>query len=291
MSTLRVIKRRIRSVHSTQQITRAMEMVAAARLMRARRDAESARPYAETMARMLAHLAAAAGNLQHPLFEPRDEGPRVLVVFSSDRGLCGAFNTNLTRRAAQFVDAHAPGGGVRMIFVGRKSWDHFRRRDYDIVQRYGGHSSKAELGLARQVTEQVLDLFEAGGARSVHLLYTRFVSTVTRTVVVEKLLNIEPPASEPAPAAGASGQLDYIFEPSPERIFHELLPRYALTRVMSALLESFASEHSARMVAMSSATSNAEEMIDSLVLQRNRMRQAIITREIAELVGGAEALA
>jgi F-type H+-transporting ATPase subunit gamma len=287
MSSLRIIKRRIRSVQSTQQITRAMEMVAAAKLMRARKDAEAARPYGETMAAMLSQLAGASGHLDHPLFTKRDQGPHVLLVVSSERGLCGAFNTNVVRRTVQFVEEHRE-HGVKLLFVGRKAWDYFRRHDYDILHLYRDIGTKAELSLARTVTDQLMDLYLEGEVQAVHLLYTKFISTISRRTVVEKLLNIEPPqAAEEQPGSA----LDYIFEPSPARIFQDLLPRFALVRVMAALLESFASEHSARMVAMSSATKNAEEMIDNLVLQRNRMRQAVITKEIAELVGGAEALA
>lgn len=290
MSSLRIIKRRIRSVQSTQKITRAMEMMSAARLTRARKDAEQARPYGETMSRMLAQLAgAAAAGLEHPLFTPRQEGKHVLVVVSSDRGLCGAFNTNIGRATLQFVEEHAD-DGVQLYFIGRKVWDYFRRRDYEIIQLHRDIGTAADIALARTVTDRLLELYLEGSVQTVHLLYTKFVSTITRRVVVEKLLNIEPP-QDAAVSEPAGSSLEYIFEPSPERIFRELLPRYALVRVMTALLESFASEHSARMVAMGSATKNADEMIDSLVLQRNRMRQAIITREIAELVGGAEALA
>ncbi len=288
MSSLRTLKRRIRSVQSTKQITRAMEMVAAAKLVRARKDAEAARPYGATMTAMLGHLAEAAGNLDHPLFDKRDSGAHVLVVFSSDRGMCGAFNTNLVRRTQLFLDEHRD-DDVRLIFVGRKVWDYFRRRDHNILQVYRDIGTNAELSLAQTVTNQLLDLYMNSDVQTVHLLYSKFVSTITRRPTVEKLLNIEPPQAAAAEHVGPS--LDYIFEPSPERIFQDLLPRFALVRVMTALLESFASEHSARMVAMSSATKNAEEMIDNLVLLRNRMRQAIITKEIAELVGGAEALA
>jgi F-type H+-transporting ATPase subunit gamma len=266
-----------------------MEMVAAAKLTRARSDVESARPYGDAMNSMLGQLARASGAVTHPLFEQRDSGPHILVVFSSDRGLCGAYNSNVTRQARRFIEDHRD-EGVRLVFVGRKSWDYFRRRDFDIVRLYRDIGTGIDGELARQVTDDLVDLFLSEEVRTVQLLFTRFVSTVTRSTVVEKLLNIEPPvtADERSPD---DTQLDYIFEPSPERIFKELLPRYALTRVVSAFLEAFASEHSSRMVAMSSATTNAEEMIDSLVLYRNRLRQAIITREIAELVGGAEALA
>ncbi len=301
MASLRDLKRRIRSVQSTKQITRAMEMVAAAKLTRSRKDVEAARPYGQTMQAMLGHISEAGGVVSHALFEKRSEGARVLAVFSSDRGLCGAFNTNVVRRAVQYAADHAE-ESVRLVFVGRKAWDFFQRRDYEIAKAYRDIGTGVELTLAQQVTDDLVELFTESDVRSVDLLYSRFVSTLTRTPVVETLLPIEPPAGPhqngaggaPAPLAGdaaAGGERDYIFEPSPEAIFRELLPRYALTRVVAAFLESFASEHSARMVAMGSATKNADELIDALVLKRNRIRQAIITTEIAELVGGAEALA
>jgi F-type H+-transporting ATPase subunit gamma len=287
MSSLRILKRRIRSIQSTQKVTRAMEMMSAARLMRARKDAESARPYGEKMADMLGHVSGAGSGLDHPLFTRRDEGPHVLVVFGSDRGLCGGFNSNVIRQTVQFAKEHGD-DGVKLYFVGRKAWDYCRRRDYEIIKLRRDIGTAADLSLIRAVTDDLLDLYLTEPIQTVHLLYTKFISTINRKVVVEKLLSIEPP--EAAEETG-SASLDYIFEPSPEQLFKDLLPSYALVRVAAALLESFASEHSARMVAMSAATKNAEEMIDSLVLQRNRMRQAIITKEIAELVGGAEALA
>ncbi|MGD8396489.1 MAG: ATP synthase F1 subunit gamma [Candidatus Eiseniibacteriota bacterium] len=292
MSTLRIIKRRIRSVQSTQKITRAMEMMAAARLVRARNDAEKARPYGATMAAMLGHLAGNAAQFEHPLFTRRETGSHVLVVFGSDRGLCGAFNTNLIRQTSEFCRQHRD-DGVKLIFVGRKCWDFFRRRDFEILELYRDIGTAADFELAQRITNRLLEIYlegadgSSGDVQSVQLLYTKFISTISRRPVIERLLSIEPPQA--AEETGTS--LDYIFEPSAERIFRDLLPRFALVRVMTALLESFASEHSARMVAMSSATKNAEEMIDSLVLQRNRIRQATITKEIAELVGGAEALA
>lgn len=289
MSSLRIIKRRIRSIQSTQKVTRAMEMMSAARLMRARKDAESARPYGEKMASMLGHVSGAGSGLDHPLFTRRDEGPHVLVVVGSDRGLCGGFNSNVIRQTVQFVNEHRA-DGVKLYFVGRKAWDYCQRRDYEIIKLRRDIGTAADLSLIRAVTDDLLDLYLTEPIQAVHLLYTKFISTINRKVMVEKLLSIEPPETEAGEETG-SASLEYIFEPSPERLFRDLLPSYALVRVATAFLESFASEHSARMVAMSAATKNAEEMIDNLVLQRNRMRQAIITKEIAELVGGAEALA
>ena len=306
MSSLRILRRRIRSVHSTKQITKAMEMVSAAKLRRAQRAAESARPYAKAMADILGHLARAAGARDHPLFAHRDKGPSLLVVVSADRGLCGSFNTNVIRRASQIVRERAsngagPGTGspneVRFIFAGRKAWDYFRRRPWPIDDLHRDFGGKLDLARAQKITDDLIQRFVREEVREIHLLYTRFISTNSRQVMLEKFLPIEadPDAGAAAAAAGpkpGAGQaaVDYIFEPSPEAIFSTLLPRYALTRVMSAMFESFAAEHAARMVAMSSASKNAEEMIEDLTLLRNRIRQATITKEIAELVGGAEAL-
>jgi F-type H+-transporting ATPase subunit gamma len=319
MSSLRILRRRIRSVHSTKQITKAMEMVSAAKLRRAQRAAESARPYAKAMADILGHLARAAGARDHPLFAHRDKGPSLLVVVSADRGLCGSFNTNVIRRASQIVRERAGAGAgagtgtgspneVRFIFAGRKAWDYFRRRPWPIDDLHRDFGGRLDLARAQKITDDLIQRFVREEVREIHLLYTRFISTNSRQVMLEKFLPIEadpdagavgatgaagaagaPAAAAPKPGAGQAA-VDYIFEPSPEAIFSTLLPRYALTRVMSAMFESFAAEHAARMVAMSSASKNAEEMIEDLTLQRNRIRQATITKEIAELVGGAEAL-
>ncbi len=293
MSSQRVLRRRIRSVQSTQQITKAMKMVSAAKLRRSQRGAESARPYAAAMAAILGHLARASRARQHPLFERRAAGKTLLVVISSDRGLCGSFNTNLVRRSAQLLRERA-GEEIELLFVGKKAWEFFRRRTWPIAGLYRDLGGKLDLATAQAITDDLLCRFLAREVRQVEILYTRFVTTMTRRVTLEPFLPIQAAAGtadagagrEPGPETGA----EYIFEPSPERIYEDLLPRYALSRVMAAMLESFAAEHAARMIAMGSASQNAEEMIDSLVLLRNRLRQAGITKEIAELVGGAEAL-
>jgi F-type H+-transporting ATPase subunit gamma len=274
-----------------------MEMVSAAKLRRAQRAAESARPYAGAMAAILGHLSRAAGARDHPLFARRERGPILLAVVSADRGLCGSFNTNVIRRAGLLAkERSAAGDEVRLLFAGRKAWDYYRRRPWPIDGLYRDFGGRLDLARAQQITDDLIQRFVKEEVREIHLLFTRFVTMNNRRVVVEKFLPIEAEA-EPegghGPKTGAAGHdesIDYIFEPSPEAIFSTLLPRYALTRVMSAMFESFAAEHAARMVAMSSASKNAEEMIQDLTLQRNRIRQASITKEIAELVGGAEAL-
>jgi len=294
MSSLRVLRRRIRSVQSTKQITKAMELVSAAKLRRAQRAAEAARPYAETMASMLGQLSRAATAREHPLFERRESGARLLVVISADRGFCGAFNANLVRRAVQLLREPAGDGAqaseTRLLFVGKKAWEYFRRRSWPIAGVYRDLGGQLDLDRAQVITGDLLGRFLSGEVREVQLLYTRFVSILIRRVTVEPFLPIEAAGGEGEETSRGSTATEYIFEPSPERIFETLLPRYSLTRVMAAMLESFAAEHAARMVAMGSASKNAEEMIDDLVLLRNRIRQAGITKEIAELVGGAEAL-
>lgn len=287
MSSLRVLRRRIRSVQSTQQITKAMEMVSAAKLRRSQRAAESARPYAAAMAAILGHLARASRARKHPLFERRAAGKILLAVISSDRGLCGSFNTNLVRRSVQLLRERT-GEEIELLFVGKKAWEFFRRRAWPIAGIYRDLGGKLDLSTAQAITDDLLRRFLAGEVRQVEILYTRFVTTMTRRVSLEPFLPIQSAGGEEG--GRETEGTEYIFEPSPERIYETLLPRYALARVMASMLESFAAEHAARMIAMGSASKNAEEMIDSLVLLRNRIRQAGITKEIAELVGGAEAL-
>jgi F-type H+-transporting ATPase subunit gamma len=286
MSSIRVLRRRIRSVQSTQQITKAMEMVAASKLRRAQKAAESARPYGAAMAAILEQLAAASAVRDHPLFAVREKGPILLVVNSADRGLCGSFNTNIIRHAAEFLRARS-GEEVELLLLGKKAVEYFRRRHWRIAGVHRDFGGKLDLARAQEITDDLIRRFTAGEARAVHILTTRFVTTLVRRVVVEQFLPI---VAAPAAAEGEAAAVEYIFEPSPAEIYATLLPRYALTRVMAAMLESFASEHSARMVAMGSASTNAEEMIADLTLLRNRIRQAAITKEISELVGGAEAL-
>jgi F-type H+-transporting ATPase subunit gamma len=283
MASLRDIRRRIRSVESTKQITRAMQMVAAAKLRRAQQRVESARPYAGKMQEMLESLAGAASSLNHPLFDERPVTKEALVLFTSDRGLCGSFNANLIRRATTHMkegdaDSHL------LVTVGKKGHDWFKSRPWPLGEKYIDWHGDLDFERVRGITRDLLNLFESGTVDKVNLLYTQFISTVSYRVTFEQFLPIVAPEGDEA-AAG-----DYIFEPSPEDIFANLLPSYALTRVQTAMAESLASEHGARMFAMSNATKNAKEMIDSLTLVYNKARQASITTEMLEIVGGAEAL-
>jgi F-type H+-transporting ATPase subunit gamma len=283
MSSLKVLRRRIRSVQNAQQITKAMEMVAAAKLRRAQARAESSRPYARKISEMLDNLAGAASEFEHPLFKVREVGRAALVVITSDRGLCGAYNANLMRAAEERLREGRP-GAVELVLVGRKGRDHFRRRKVPMLASWTPVPSEASLEFARTLTQDLIGRFVRGEVDRVELLYTHFVSALRRRVAHEVFLPVG------AERAAAGPVRDFIFEPDREAIFAELLPRYATARMLAALADALASEFGARMVAMGAARKNAGELLDLLVLQRNRLRQTMITREILDIVGGAEAL-
>jgi len=285
MATLRDILKRINSVKSTRQITKAMKMVAAARLRKAQLKAEQARPYAEKMTEMLGALSAAATDkLSHPYFEQRDVKKQTLVVVTSDRGLCGAFNSGIIRAAEKWLEGKDP-ETVELVCVGRRGHLYFRKRNWKIAATYNEFNADLKFDLVRDLVSYLTGRFTSGETDEIYLLYTKFISTARVVVTLEKYLNIDRPETTDDVSGGA-----YIFEPDPDVIFSELLPRYALIKCQAALADSFASEHATRMMAMTLATNNAGEMIDSLTLQYNKARQAAITTEILEVVGGAEAL-
>lgn len=285
MATLRDILRRINSVKSTRQITKAMKMVAAAQLRKAQLQAEQSRPYAEKMSEMLGHLSSAVtDNLSHPYFEKREVKKQTLVVMTSDRGLCGAFNSNLIRRAEEWL-RERDSENVELVTVGRRGHLYFKKRDWKIIEAYNEFNAEMNFDMVRDLVAFLTNRFTTGQSDEIYLLYAKFYSTARNAPTIEKYLNIDRPESHDGDSVGA-----YIFEPTPDDIFSELLPRYALVRLQSALADSFASEHATRMMAMTLATNNAGEMIDSLTLQYNKARQAAITTEILEVVGGAEAL-
>jgi F-type H+-transporting ATPase subunit gamma len=289
MATLKQIRRRIRSVQSTQQITKAMEMVAASKLKRAQERVLASRPYAAGITRMLESLAGASESLSHPLFEQRPVSTRLIVVIASDKGLCGSYNMNVFRaaeRAAQEPPAEGqPVPRVRIVPVGRRANQYFAKRPWEIPLSIPELGDQVELQKARRLAQDLVKSFREHEADRVDLLYTQYVSTMSRRIKVETILPIAARREEKGPA------LDYIFEPSPRQIFDTLLPRFVENRVLQALAESLASEHAARMVSMGAATKNAGDVIANLTLVRNRLRQAAITREISEIVGGADALA
>ncbi len=284
MASLKDLRRRIRATKSTQQITKAMEMVAAAKLRRAQQRAQAASPYAAKISEMLANLAGAASELEHPLFKVREVKSTALVLVTAERGLCGAYNTNLIRVAEQRLKS-APAGSLKLVLVGKKGREYFKRRAYPILATYADLPAEASLDLSRQLTADLTAHFLDGTVDRVEVVYTHFVNAITRKIMTEVFL----------PVGGGEAKLDgperaTTFEPDAESIFAELLPRYATAKLYASMADALASEHSARMVAMGSARKNAGELVDKLTLIRNRLRQALITREIAELVGGAEAL-
>ena len=283
MASLKDLRRRIRATQSMQQIFKAMEMVAAAKLRRAQARAQAAAPYARKLTEILANLAGAAAELEHPLFATRAVRHTALLVITADRGFAGTYNTNILRAAEAAVRAR-PAGSVRLITVGRKGRDYFRRRGYALHATYTELPSDASVDLARRLTGVLSDLFVRGEVDRVEVMYTHKVNALVRRIVTDTFLPIGADAS-----AGGTGR-GTTFEPDAPTIFGELVPRYATAKLYAALADAFAAEHSARMVAMGSARKNAGELVDTLTLTRNRLRQAAITREIAELVGGAEAL-
>ena len=292
MASLKDLRRRIRATRSMQQIFKAMEMVAAAKLRRAQTRAQAASPYSARISAMLANLSGSAAELEHPLFKQREAKTTALVVVTADRGFAGAYNTTILRQVEQKLRA-APPGAVQCVVVGRKGRDYLRRRHHPVLAAHTELPGDASLDLARSITSDLTRRFVAGEVDRVEILYTHFVNAIVRRVRIETFLPIGTdevakgaPAGAPAQSAGRAT----IFEPDVESIFAELLPRYATAKLYAAMADALASEHSARMVAMGSARKNAGELVDSLTLTRNSLRQALITREISELVAGAEAL-
>lgn len=282
MASLRDLRRRIKSIKSTQQITKAMKAVSAAKMRRAQENVLAARPFARRMRDVLGRVGSASVGLKHPLLAVREPSRVAYVVVTADRGLCGGFNANVIKTAAQEMKNRS---NVEVVTVGRKGRDYFRRRGYNIAQQYVGTGETADIGLARRVAKFVMDKYAAEEYDEVYLIYSQFVNVLVQKPVVQKLLPVEPPEGE-----DDGKRVDYIFEPDAEQIMGQLLPMYVENAMFQALLESKAGEHSARMTAMDNATSNAEEMIDRLTLSMNRARQAAITKEISEIVGGAAAL-
>ncbi len=287
MPSLRDIKRKITSVKKTQQITKAMKMVSAAKLRRAQDRVIAARPYSRKMLAVIANLAGRVERAQHPLLAKREPKKVKLVVLTSDRGLCGAYNTNILRKAVEAVRQFtAEGKEVKVNVVGRKGRDFFRKRSAYTLGKVWSDIGTVDYDKAADVGKNIVERFSAGETDEVYLLYNEFKSVIQQKVTLEKLLPVEPPAeADPFMAA-----VDYLYEPSAAAILGSILPKHIEVQVYRALLESQASEMGARMTAMDSATRNAKEMIERLTLKFNKQRQAAITKEISEIVGGAEAL-
>jgi len=289
---VREYKRRIRSVNNTKQITKAMKMVSAAKLRRAQEKAESSRPYTGKLQEVLARLVAMSNDAKHPLLEKHDPIKRVTyVVVTADRGLCGGFNTNIIRRANQAISEDERPVEAGIVAVGRKARDFYRKRGYNLQGDFINLGDNLDYSQAREIGQFISQLYEEGAADEVYLVYAHFVNAMRQVPTVQKVLPVETPEEIKAEAEEfAKFSPDYIYEPNVDEILVSLLPRYLMSQVYHAMLESKASEHGARMTAMGNATDNASELIDKLTLEMNKARQASITNEILEISGGAEAL-
>ena len=294
MPNLLDIRRRIKSVKNTQQITKAMKMVSAAKLKRAQDRVITARPFANKMTEVLGELAQRTEDFHHPLLDQRGDQRYLLVLVTADKGLCGAFNTNLTKAAQHFMRENA-GKTIELMAIGRKGRDFFRSRHANITSEFIGLTGKGRVELSEglEVAEAIIKQYtEDTDIDKVFLIYNEFKSVLSQRVVLEQLLpvshvHIEESETKPQQSANL---IDYVYEQPPEELFGTLLPRLVRTQIFRALLESIASEQGARMTAMDSASKNASELIDSLTLNMNRIRQAAITNEIIEVVSGAAAL-
>ena len=294
MANLLDIRRRIKSVKNTQQITKAMKMVSAAKLKRAQERAVSARPFAVKMAEVLTDLASHAGeDFRHPLMDQRGDSRYLLVLVTADKGLAGAFNANLTKAALAFMREHE-GKSIEVLAVGRKGRDFIRRRGIEIAGEYVGLTGKGRIEHAEalEIARDVMRRFtEDEGLDKVFVIFNEFRSVISQRVVVEQILPVSraEEGAEDTEAPREQNLVGYVYEQPPAEIFSQLLPRLVETQIYRALLESVASEQGARMTAMDSASKNAGELIQSLTLNMNRIRQASITREIIEIVSGATA--
>jgi F-type H+-transporting ATPase subunit gamma len=287
MANLRAIRKRVSSVKSTQQITRAMKMVSAAKLRRAQDAINAARPYARKMREVVTAVAGRAGTDAHPLLTAREGKKLALLVVTSDRGLCGSFNSGLTRAVHRYINEHrGEYEGITLFVIGRKGRDFFRRREIPIRKEYLGVLGSVSRQHADTVAGDLVGGFLDGEFDEVQIAFNEFRSAISQIVRFEKMFPIALESSEKT----AGDEVDYLYEPSREEILAKLLPKYVQTMLLRVLLESVAGEHGARMTAMDSATNNAVDMIARLTLQMNRARQATITTELTEIVSGAEAL-
>lgn len=308
MPSLIDIRRRVRAVKSTQQITKAMKMVSSSKLRRAQERILRGRPYAQEMLRVFNNLATRTESARHPLLNDDPLAARtLLIVITADRGLCGSFNTNVAKAALQFTldQPKSPDGrDVAMALVGRKGRDFFQRRGFDVLYEEVGLFQQVKWSHAQAIATTAIKEFLGPEISSVYLVYNEFRSVISQRVVIEKLLPIPRLRAEDTNAgasasalatadksagASASAAVDYLFEPDPQQLLNTLLPLHVAVQVNRALLESSAAEHAARMQSMDSATRNAKEMVDRLTLYMNKVRQAAITREIIEVVSGAQA--
>ena len=293
MPSLLDIRRRVRAVKSTQQITKAMKMVAASKLRRAQERVQQARPYASQMLRVLNSLASRVDPSAHPLLDarktPRADHKAFLIVITADRGLCGSFNTNVIKASAAFITDHRE-RQVALGLIGRRGRDYFARRGFEIRYEQVNLFAALKFADAKAIAASAIESFVSGQVDSVHLVYNQFKSVMQQLVVVEQLLPIPRQAFDAGAPAAGKPTIEYLYEPNPEALFKHLIPNHIEVQIYRALLESAAAEHAARMTAMDAATQNSAEMIEQLTLYMNKVRQAAITREIIEVVSGAQAL-
>lgn len=292
MATLLDFRRRIRSVKNTQQITRAMKFVAAARLRRAQEAALAARPYAKELARLLRSIMSRIESPKHPLLAKRPEERILVIVLSGERGLAGAFNANILKEAAKFFRSKQ-GKKIVAIPVGKKGRDSLRKAGMEFVGEYVNVLARVDLGTAREIANLVTELYTEDKIDAVYVIFSEFKSVIAADLVVDKLLPVESitAGDDAAGKAVSQSQIDYIYEQPVDVLLNRLLPRYVETQILRSMLESCASEHAARMTAMEAATNNAGDVIDALTLHMNKVRQAAITKEIIEIVSGASSTA
>ncbi|MGB2591775.1 MAG: ATP synthase F1 subunit gamma [Candidatus Acidiferrum sp.] len=291
MPTLLDFRRRIRSVKNTQQITRAMKFVAAARLRRAQEAALAARPYARELARVLRSIMSRIDQPEHPLLAHRPEEKILVIVMTGERGLAGAFNSNILRKANEFFRANK-GKKTSVIPVGKKGRDSLRKAGFQFPAEYVNVLARVNFGTARDIASVVTDLYAKAEVDAVYIVFSEFKTVMTPNLVLEKLLPVAAlSADEESAEERSTAQIDYIYEQPKEQLLDRLLPRYIETQILRAMLESSAAEHAARMTAMESATKNAGDVIEALTLHMNKVRQAAITKEIIEIVSGASSTA
>lgn len=284
MATLIDIRRRIRSVNNTLQITKAMKLVAAAKLRQSRERMLATRPFSARLTKVLTSLATRANPDDHPLLKVKGDENIELMVITGDKGLCGAFNSNLIKEALHFLDQRK-NYNLSLHLVGKKGADFFRRKKYHVSKSYVNIFKNLRYEKAVEIGANTIQAYVEGNLDAVYIIYNEFKSALAQNVVVHRLLPLER-----LPEATPEQTLDYIYEPDPVTIFDRILPRLLEFRIYQALLESYAAENAARMAAMDAATNNAKDMIGYLTLQRNKIRQAAITKEILEIVGGSEAI-
>jgi len=290
MATLSDIKRKIGAVKKTRQITKAMNMVAAAKLRGAQMKMESFEPYATKFAEVLGNLASRIESDIHPLLVKKEKMARVeLLHFSGDKGLCGSFNANLFNRAQKWIKEQKENGvDIRLTVVGKRGRDFFKKRGYDIIGSHINAYGSVDISFVNQITRGMIDRYLSDEVDGVYMIYSRFISMAKQLPTLVKLIPIEPPMSEDEEQTGA--EAEYLCEPNPEGLMIELLPKHINVQIYNAFLQNETSEHAARMAAMDNASRNCNDLVDSLTLAYNKARQAAVTAELMDIVGGAAAL-